>query len=70
MDHLEKNGFISLVTSPHVKGLRNVVLHDHDYTPYKKLAIWFGNEEGASVRRLSKGVIFALTSPCTELLKA
>jgi tRNA (guanosine-2'-O-)-methyltransferase len=44
MDHLEKNGFISLVTSPHVKGLRNVVLHDHDYTPYKKLAIWFGNE--------------------------
>jgi tRNA (guanosine-2'-O-)-methyltransferase len=44
MDHLEKNGFISFVTSPHVKGLRNVVLHDHDYTPYKKLAIWFGNE--------------------------
>jgi tRNA (guanosine-2'-O-)-methyltransferase len=44
MDHLEKNGFISLVTSPHTKGLRNVVLHEHDYTPYKKLAIWFGNE--------------------------
>jgi tRNA (guanosine-2'-O-)-methyltransferase len=44
MDHLEKNGFVSVVTSPHVKGRRNVVLHEHDYTPYKKLAVWFGNE--------------------------
>ncbi|MDP5110247.1 MAG: RNA methyltransferase [Rickettsiaceae bacterium] len=44
MDHLEKNGFISAVTSPHMKGYNNVVLHEHDYTSYKKLAIWFGNE--------------------------
>jgi tRNA (guanosine-2'-O-)-methyltransferase len=44
MDHLEKNGFVSVVTSPHVKGRKNVVLHEHDYTPYKKLAVWFGNE--------------------------
>ncbi len=44
MDHLEKNGFISIVTSPHTKGRKNVVLHEHDYTPYKKLAVWFGNE--------------------------
>lgn len=44
MDYLEKNGFISAVTSPHMKGHKNVVLHEHDYTPYKKLAVWFGNE--------------------------
>lgn len=44
LDHLEKNGFISAVTSPHVKGRTNVVLHEHDYTQYKKLAVWFGNE--------------------------
>jgi len=44
MDHLEKNGFVSVVTSPHMKGHKNVVLHEHDYTPYKKLAVWFGNE--------------------------
>lgn len=44
MDHLDKNGFISVVTSPHTKGRQNVVLHEHDYTRYKKLAIWFGNE--------------------------
>ena len=44
MDHLDKNGFVSVVTSPHMKGRKNVVLHEHDYTPYKKLAVWFGNE--------------------------
>jgi tRNA (guanosine-2'-O-)-methyltransferase len=44
MDHLEKNGFTSAVTSPHIKGSKNVVLHEHDYTKDKKLAVWFGSE--------------------------
>lgn len=43
-DHLEKNGFVSIITSPHIKGRKNVVLHEADYTKYKKLAVWFGNE--------------------------
>ncbi len=42
--HLEKNGFVSVVTSPHTKGRTNVVLHEADYTKYTKLAVWFGNE--------------------------
>jgi tRNA (guanosine-2'-O-)-methyltransferase len=42
--HLEKNGFVSAVTSPHMKGRKNVVLHEADYTKYTKLAVWFGNE--------------------------
>jgi len=42
--HLEKNGFSSIVTSPHTKGRENVVLHEGDYTKFKKLAVWFGNE--------------------------
>jgi tRNA (guanosine-2'-O-)-methyltransferase len=44
MDYLEEKGFVSAVTSPHAKGRENVVLHEHDYTKYKKLAVWFGNE--------------------------
>ena len=44
LDHLEKNGFVSVVTSPHMKGHKNAVLHEHDYTKHKKLAVWFGNE--------------------------
>ncbi|WP_137113418.1 RNA methyltransferase [Mesorhizobium sp. GR13] len=42
--HLEKNGYISVVTSPPVKGKTNVYLHEGDFTPHAKLAVWFGNE--------------------------
>lgn len=41
--HLEQKKFTSIVTSPHVKGKRNVVLHEADYTQIR-LAVWFGNE--------------------------
>lgn len=44
LSHLEKNRFISIVTSPHVKGKENVVLHEADYTRPTRLAVWFGNE--------------------------
>jgi len=41
--HLEKNHFTSVVTSPHIKGRTNVILHEGNYTQ-KKLAVWFGKE--------------------------
>ena len=44
LQHLERNRVTSIVTSPHVKGHRNEILHDVDYTVYTKLAVWFGNE--------------------------
>ena len=44
LDHLKENLFVSIVTSPHIKGHKNVVLHEADYTGYKRLAVWFGNE--------------------------
>ena len=43
LEHLEKKRFVSMVTSPHLKGEKNVVLHKGDYTQIR-LAIWFGNE--------------------------
>lgn len=42
--HLEKRGFISIVTSPHIKGKTSIFLHEGDYTAYTKLAVWFGSE--------------------------
>lgn len=42
--HLEKNRFVSIVTSPHVKGRTNIFLHEGDFTEHAKLAVWFGNE--------------------------
>jgi len=44
LEHLTRNHFASIVTSPHIKGKRNMVLHEADYTIYTKLAVWFGNE--------------------------
>jgi tRNA (guanosine-2'-O-)-methyltransferase len=41
--HLEKRRFVSIVTSPHIKGRKNVVLHEGEYT-HTRLAVWFGNE--------------------------
>lgn len=43
-DHLERNGFKSIVTSPHVKGKTSNFLHEGDYTVHTKLAVWFGSE--------------------------
>lgn len=45
LNHLEKQGFISIVTSPHVKGRSNAYLHEGDFTKHTKLAVWFGNEK-------------------------
>ena len=44
LDHLNKNNFTSVVTSPHRKGHRYEILHEADFAAYTKLAIWFGNE--------------------------
>jgi tRNA (guanosine-2'-O-)-methyltransferase len=41
--HLKYKQFTSAVTSPHIKGKTNVILHEGKYT-HKRLAVWFGNE--------------------------
>ena len=58
LGHLERNGFVSVVTSPHTKGRTNVILHEADYTKYKKLAVWFGSEGiGISTLALERSVL-------------
>ncbi len=42
--HLEDNKFVSIVTSPHIKGRENAALDEVDFTKFSKLAVWFGNE--------------------------
>jgi len=43
IEHLEKNRFTSIATSPHTKGKTNLYLQNGNYTQ-KRLAVWFGNE--------------------------
>ena len=42
--HLAKHNFVSIATSPHVKGKTNRYLHEADFAEHAKLAVWFGNE--------------------------
>ena len=42
-EHLKAKHFISMCTSPHVKGKENTPLYKGNYT-HHHLAIWFGNE--------------------------
>src|SRR3989338_4926073 len=44
INYLKKNRFVSIVTSSHLKGNKNVILHEGNFTKYPKLAVWFGNE--------------------------
>ncbi|NCP24226.1 MAG: RNA methyltransferase [Erythrobacter sp.] len=54
-DHLERNNFHSVVTSPHLKGQTNIWLHEGDFTEHAKLAVWFGNEKrGISDRAVER----------------
>lgn len=54
-DHLEANGYESIVTSPHVKGKHSFYLGDGDYTTTPKLAVWFGSESrGISDRAVER----------------
>lgn len=43
LQHLEKNRYVTIVTSPHLKGKKTVLLHEADYT-HPRVAVWFGNE--------------------------
>ncbi|SMF73032.1 tRNA (guanosine-2'-O-)-methyltransferase [Allosphingosinicella indica] len=57
-DHLETNGFTSIVTSPHVKGKASIFLHEGDYTAHTKLAVWFGSEAvGISDRAVERSAM-------------
>jgi tRNA (guanosine-2'-O-)-methyltransferase len=54
-DYLEKKGFVSIVTSPHVKGKTSISLEEGDYTVPTKLAVWFGSEAvGISPRAVER----------------
>jgi tRNA (guanosine-2'-O-)-methyltransferase len=59
-DHLEKNNFTSLGTSPHIKGKMNVSLDQGIFTQ-KKLAIWFGTE--------TSGMSDCAIERCTQLIQ-
>jgi tRNA (guanosine-2'-O-)-methyltransferase len=69
LNHLEKRGYISVVTSPHIKGEDNVILHEGDYT-FPRLAVWFGNEsKGISELAVDRST-FCINIPMYGLIES
>ena len=44
LEHLDREGLVSIATSLHVKGKTRVFLHEGDDKEHSKLPVWFGNE--------------------------
>lgn len=68
--HLAKKRFVSIVTSPHMKGKTNVVLHEGDYTTHHKLAVWFGNEARGISARAVKHAEMCINIPMLGLIES
>jgi tRNA (guanosine-2'-O-)-methyltransferase len=50
-DHLEKKGFKSIVTSPHVKGKTSIFLHEGDYTAFRATGITAYLKNGGTLEK-------------------
>lgn len=69
IEHLNKKKFVSVITSPHLKGKKNFILEEGKYTQ-KRLAVWFGNES----RGVSEEVIdhseFCVNIPMSGIIES
>jgi tRNA (guanosine-2'-O-)-methyltransferase len=70
LDHLAKNRFTSVVTSPHRKGHRNEILHDADFQAYTKLAVWFGNEGRGISDEAAEASVMCISIPMFGMIES
>lgn len=69
IEHLKKHRFTSIVTSPHIKGRTNFMLHEADYT-HPKLAVWFGNEARGISEQALKASKFCISIPMYGMIES
>lgn len=67
--HLKMKDFVSMVTSPHSKGKKNIVLHEGKYTRMR-LAIWFGNESIGISDLAIKNSIACINIPMSGIVES
>jgi tRNA (guanosine-2'-O-)-methyltransferase len=67
--HLQKNLFVSVVTSPHTKGKENYILHKGTYTQ-KRLAVWFGNETNGVTDEVVNKSKFCINIPMAGIIES
>jgi tRNA (guanosine-2'-O-)-methyltransferase len=69
LKHLKRYRYISIVTSPYMKGKKTVILHEADYT-HPRLAVWFGNEsQGISDLAVERSE-FCVTIPMFGMIES
>jgi len=61
--------FTSIVTSPHIKGKENVILHEADYT-CPRLAVWFGNESRGISKLAVENAKFCVSVPMFGIIES
>ena len=69
LKHLERYGYVSIVTSPHIKGKKTVILHEGDYT-HPRVAIWFGNESRGISESAVERSEFCVTIPMFGMIES
>lgn len=67
--YLQAKRFVSVVTSPHIKGKTNVVLEDGKYTQ-KRLAVWFGNESHGVSQEAIDNSEFCINIPMSGIIES
>jgi tRNA (guanosine-2'-O-)-methyltransferase len=70
VEHLAKNHFTSVVTSPHRKGHRNEILHEADFQAYTKLAVWFGNESRGISDEAANASVMCICIPMFGMIES
>jgi tRNA (guanosine-2'-O-)-methyltransferase len=70
LDHLAKNNFVSVVTSPHRKGARNEILHEANFAAYTKLAVWFGNEGRGITDEAAQASVMCIGIPMFGMIES
>ena len=70
LDHLEKNHFTSIVTSPHRKGHHNEILHEADFAAFTKLAVWFGNEGRGITDEAAEASVMCISIPMFGMIES
>lgn len=69
LQHLKVKQFISIVTSPHIKGKNNIELSEGKYTN-SKLAVWFGNEKNGVSDAAIKNSSFCINIPMYGIIES
>ena len=69
IEHLKKNHFVSIVTSPHQKGKLNLDL-DNGYYNHRHLAVWFGNESRGVSPEAIENSVFCVSIPMGGIIES